>query len=77
MPDAKGKPFYASSNGDTWSLGRDPGSGRLTVMHQPNAQSGGKISYVNVDEFLRASPAGPQHEALWSLIDSKVPLADV
>jgi hypothetical protein len=77
MPDAKDKTFYASSNGDTWSLSRDPASGRLAVMHQPNARSGGKISYANVDEFLRTSPAGPEHEALWSLIDSKVPLADV
>jgi hypothetical protein len=72
-----GKIFYESSNGDAWSLGRDPASGRLAVMHRPNAQSGGKISYVNVDEFLRVSPSGPQHDALWSLIDSKTPLGDV
>jgi hypothetical protein len=74
---ATDKIFYDSSNGDTWSLSRDPASGRLAVMHRPNAQSGGSISYVNVDEFLRVSPSGPQHDALWDLIDSKTPLTDV
>ena len=59
MTDKQDKEFYASSNGDTWSLSRDPASGRLAVMHQPNANSGGNRSYTNVDEFLRTSPAGP------------------
>lgn len=77
MTGTEKKPFYESSNGDAWFVGRDPASGRLVVKHLPNASSGGKISYVNVDEFLRTSPAGPEHQALWSLIDSKVPLADV
>jgi hypothetical protein len=74
---ATDKTFHESSNGDVWSLGRDPASGRLSVMHRPNPQSGGKISYVNIDEFLRVSPSGPQHDALWSLIDSKTPLVDI
>jgi hypothetical protein len=74
MPEQKDETFYESGNGDTWSLLRDPTSGRLSVRHRPNAQSGGKISFTEVDEFLRQSPVGPQHEALSALIDNKQPL---
>ena len=56
--------FYESSNGDVWSLIHDPDSGAASVMHQPNARSGGKASYIEVDQFLGESPSGPQHEAL-------------
>jgi hypothetical protein len=56
--------FYESSNDDAWSLTRDPLSGAPAVMHRPNAPSGGKESYTDVDKFLRESPGGPQHQAL-------------
>ena len=60
--------FYESSNGDVWSLVYDANSGRPSVMHQPNAGSGGKASYIDVDHFLRESPGGPQHLALKRLM---------
>ena len=59
--------FYTSSNGDVWCLTRDPASGVDTVTHRPNARSGGKTSSISVDEFLKESPDGPQHQALRSL----------
>jgi hypothetical protein len=56
--------FYESSNGDIWSLTRDPVSGAPAVIHRPNARSGGEVSYIDVDKFLRERPDGPQHQAL-------------
>jgi hypothetical protein len=64
------KPFYESSNGDAWSLIRDPVSGAAAVLHRPNERSGGKVSYIDVDKFLRESPDGPQHQALRRLINA-------
>ena len=58
--------FYESSNGDVWSFIHDPDSGVAMVIHRPNAQSGGKVSTIEVDQFLRETPSGPQHEALKS-----------
>lgn len=66
----EGQIFYASSNGDVWFLTRDPSSGAGTVTHRPNARSGGKTSYINVDQFLQESPDGPQHQALRRLLES-------
>jgi hypothetical protein len=63
--------FYESSNGDVWCLTQDPASGRPAVMHQPNVRSGGKTSYIDVDEFLRESPDGPQHQALKNLMEAR------
>lgn len=60
--------IYESSNGDVWCLTTDPASGARAVMHQPNAQSGGQVSYIDIDEFLRESPVGPQHQALRQLL---------
>jgi hypothetical protein len=60
----KAQPFYESSNGDVWSLVSHPVSGARAVMHRPNTRSGGKISYIDIDEFLKESPHGPQHQAL-------------
>jgi hypothetical protein len=62
--------FYASSNGDFWSLVYDANSGRPSVKHQPNVGSGGKASYNNVDQFLGERPSGPQHEALKLLMEA-------
>ena len=58
---------YRSSNGDCWYLVCEPGSGQLLIRHQPNRASGGRASFIPVEEFL-AEGHGPQHEALLSLI---------
>jgi hypothetical protein len=65
------KPFYRSSNGDSWSLIADSASGTTTVMHRPNPHSGGKMSSTGVDEFLRQNPESPEHLALRQFIESK------
>jgi hypothetical protein len=64
----QGQPCCESSNGDVWCLTLDAASGRRVVIHRPNAQSGGKVSYIAVENFLEESPDGPQHEALRGLI---------
>ena len=60
--------FYQSSNGDSWRLTVDPRSGAKAVLHRPNTSSGGRVSYIDVDSFLREHPEGPQHQALRQLI---------
>ena len=37
-------------------------------MHQPNAQSGGRSSFIDIDKFLLENPEGPQHQALGTLV---------
>jgi transcriptional regulator with XRE-family HTH domain len=60
--------FYSSSNGDRWLLGREASSGRNFVRHEPNPSSGGRVSNVDVDEFLSRDGQGPQHQALRRLL---------
>lgn len=63
--------IYESSNGDVWHLTVDPVSGAWSVMHRPNASSGGQLSYVDIDKFLRERPEGPQHQALGRLLEQR------
>lgn len=56
--------LYESSNGDSWFLTRDPVSSAALVMHKPNRQSGGQVSYIEIDKFLREVANGPEHQAL-------------
>jgi hypothetical protein len=60
--------LYESSNGDAWSLARDPVSRMPVVKHQPNGSSGGQISYVGIGDFLRGGANGPEHRALLDLV---------
>jgi hypothetical protein len=62
--------LYESSNGDSWCLTRDPVSGAPAVMHQPNPQSGGQVSYIEIDKFLREGANGPEHQALRRLMQT-------
>lgn len=59
--------IYRSPNGDTWFLGREPQDGRAFIVHQPNAPSGGRLSHIELGEFLR-SGNGPEQQALLRLI---------
>jgi hypothetical protein len=70
--------LYRSPNGDSWFLGREPADGRAFVIHQPNAPSGGRLSHIEVGDFLRER-AGPEQQALLRLIGTLVeipPYAD-
>ena len=59
--------IYISSNGDKWFLCRER-SGSVVVSHEPNAESGGETSQVDVAEFLAKGNCGPEHDALRQLI---------
>jgi hypothetical protein len=62
--------LYRSPNGDTWFLGREPENGHAFIVHQPNAPSGGRLSHLELGDFLRA--AGPEQQALLRLIGTLV-----
>jgi len=64
--------LYRSPNGDSWFLGREPRSGHAFVIHQPNAPSGGRLSPIELGEFLSTEGKGPQHQALLRLIGTLV-----
>ena len=63
--------LYRSPNGDCWFLGREPTNGRAFIMHQPNAPSGGKLSHIELTDFLRTGN-GPEQQALLRLIGALV-----
>jgi hypothetical protein len=60
------KQFYQSSNGDVWYLSEDPATGLLAVKHVANTQSGGHVSFLDVESFVR-SGNGPEHQAFREL----------
>jgi hypothetical protein len=64
--------LYENSSGDTWTLARDPASNLPVVKHQPNVNSGRKISYVPIGKFLRDGASGPEHQALLKLIGTLI-----
>ena len=63
--------IYHSENGDRWLLSRDD-DGRAFILHNANLSSGGKVSRVELSDFLGAGKAGPEHQALIRLIGSLV-----
>lgn len=63
--------IYRSPNGDTWFLGREPENGRAFIIYQPNAPTGGKLSHIELGEFLR-SGEGPEQQAVLRLIGKLV-----
>jgi hypothetical protein len=71
------KPIYQASNGDSWSLTRDPISGTRAVLHRPNPQSGGKVSYIEVDKFLSDGANGPEHQALRLVLEKSTRLPSI
>jgi hypothetical protein len=69
--------IYQSSNGDTWSLTKDPATSAPAVMHRPNPQSGGQVSYVEIEKFLSEGANGPEHQALRHLIGTSARIATI
>ncbi|HTF69798.1 MAG TPA: hypothetical protein VK638_44685 [Edaphobacter sp.] len=74
---AYGDLIYESSNGDSWSLTRDPATGARAVMHRPNPQSGGQVSFIEVEKFLSDGAHGPEHQALKRLMEKTVGLPSI
>jgi hypothetical protein len=60
--------LYRSANGDAWFLGREPADGRAFIIHQPNAPSGGRLTHIELGDFLRRESKGPEQQALLRLI---------
>ena len=69
MPERR--ELYRSPNGDSWFLGREPTDGRAFIIHQPNAPSGGRLSHIELGDFLRDAK-GPEQQALLRLIGTLV-----
>ena len=62
--------LYASENGDRWSLVRDPDTGHAFVRHRANLPSGGRVSDIELGEFLIRDGLGPEKQELLRLIGS-------
>ena len=61
MPERR--ELYRSQNGGSWFLGREPEDGRTFIIHQPNSPSWGRLSHIELAEFLRSGD-GPEQRAL-------------
>jgi hypothetical protein len=64
--------LYRSPNGDTWFIGREPANGHAFIVHQPNAPSGGRLSHIELGDFLRDGKGRPEQQALLRLIGTLV-----
>jgi len=62
---------YHSENGDRWLLCRAD-DGWTFVLHKANVSSGGKVTSIELGDFLRKGNTGPEHQALASLIGGLV-----
>jgi hypothetical protein len=72
QPDKHGmEQLYRSPNGDTWFLARNPTTGLGSVRHQANASSGGRVSDVEIADFL-GGPQSPERDALLRLIGASM-----
>ena len=69
--------IYEGSNGDCWCLARDPVTGARAVMHRPNPQSGGQLSYIEIEKFLIGGANGPEHQALRRLMETSAGVATI
>ena len=70
MKDIESRELYSSPNGDRWHLCKDA-SGRVFVLHQANIPSGGRISQIELGDFL-ARGYGPEQQALLQMIGSLI-----
>jgi hypothetical protein len=63
--------LYRSPNGDCWYLAREPENGHAFIIHHPNAPSGGRLSHIELGQFLR-NGKGPEQQAVLRLIGTLV-----
>jgi hypothetical protein len=66
MNDIRTRELYNSSNGDRWHLCKEP-SGRVFIVHQANIPSGGRVTRMEIGEFLSRGH-GPEQQALLDMI---------
>jgi len=59
------------TDGDLRFLGREPTDGYAFIIHQPNGPSGGRLSHIELSDFLREAK-GPEQQALLRLIGTLV-----
>lgn len=64
--------FAASSNGDSWFLGRDEDSAAAYVLHQANQPSGGARTRIEIIDFLERGRVAPEHYALLVMIGTLI-----
>jgi len=64
--------YRSAPNGDRWSLVREDTSRRVFIEHEPNESSGGRVSQIEIEDFLARGPRGPEHHALLRLIGTLV-----
>lgn len=60
--------LYSSASGDRWYLARSAGSSHVFVRHEPNRQSGGRQTDIEIGQFLMSGGNGPEHQELLRLI---------
>ena len=63
---ARDREIYHSANGDRWLLCQD--GDRVFVLHRANEFSGGKLTEIELSDFLRKGNTGPEHQALLHMI---------
>jgi hypothetical protein len=59
--------LYESPNGDAWFLVQDSETGGALVRHEANAPSGGRVTDVEIDEFV-GGPQSLEQDALLRVI---------
>jgi hypothetical protein len=69
---AEQRELYSSPNGDRWLLSRDPATGTVFVRHEANVPSGGKLTDIDIGEFLSGGRRNPEHQALLQLIGTLI-----
>jgi hypothetical protein len=70
MENVRTRELYRSPNGDCWYLCRNT-SGKIFVLHQANIPAGGRVSQIELGDFL-ARAYGPEQQALLQMIGSLI-----
>ncbi|EQB16304.1 hypothetical protein [Novosphingobium lindaniclasticum] len=60
--------FSLSSNGDQWYLARGNGPDTTTVVHEANRASGGAVTSISIEDFLRVNPEAPERQDFVRLV---------
>ena len=60
--------FSLSSNGDQWYLARGNGPNETTVVHEANRSSGGAVTSISIEDFLRVNPEASERQDFRRLV---------